>query len=171
MRIFVAGLSKSGKTTRSVYVAERLPALQYISVSQLLRSSSAILPVATLVDGLVNQEIAAAVLLAQPRTHAHQIIDGHALIETMAGPLLVPDAFFESVSPDLLIHVRDNPHKILQRRQPNTSSVGEIEALAALEQAACERIAARLRIPLLTADSSSLAKFCAEIEHRLTKPQ
>lgn len=171
MRIFVAGLSKSGKTTRSVYVAENLPSLLYISISQLLRSSGAVLPVATLADGLVNQETAAAVLLVHPRTHAHEIIDGHALIETMAGPLLVPDAFFDAVSPDLLIHVQDSPQQILQRRQPHTSSVEEIAALAAMEQAACERIAARLRIPLMTAYASTPEGFCQELEQRLTEAQ
>lgn len=171
MRIFVAGLSKSGKTTRSLHAADHLPGLQYISISQMLKASGGILPVATLADGLVNQEMAAEAVLAHPRTQAHQIIDGHALIETLAGPLLVPDAFFQAIAPDLLIHVQDDPSQILLRRQPSAMSVEEVAALGAVEQAACERIAAKAGIPLVNMSALTLEGFCDEVERLLSACQ
>jgi len=58
MRIFVAGLSKSGKTTRSLGAAEQIPEIEYVSVSRLLKAAGCVLPVATLAEGLANQQTA-----------------------------------------------------------------------------------------------------------------
>lgn len=173
MRIFVAGLSRSGKTTRSLYASEQIPEIEYASVSQLLRTAGAILPVATLANGLTNQRIATEALMAHPRSKKHQIVDRHALIETPEGPLLVPDWFFDEIAPDLLIHVRDLPELILARRPPDAtpSTIPEIAALTALEQAACERAAARLDIPLLALDAPTLDGFCRELQDRLPPGQ
>lgn len=116
MRVFVTGLSKAGKTTRCMHAAQAIPGLQYVSVSQLIRTSGGVLPVVTLADGLANQRTASHALLLHLRSHGNQIIDGHALIETSEGPLLVPDRFFDELKPDLLVHVRECPEEILARR-------------------------------------------------------
>lgn len=171
MRIFVAGLSKSGKTTRSQYAADCLPEAEYVSISQLLRVSGGILPVSTLAEALANQQTAAEQVLAHPRSQRHQIIDGHALIETPVGPLLVPDRFFEDISPDLLIHIQEAPQQILARRSPEANSLEEITALIALEQAACERLAAKLHIPLLTLLAPTQERFRRELEAHLLVAQ
>ncbi|ESZ12411.1 ATP-binding protein [Mesorhizobium sp. M1148] len=170
MRVFVAGLSKSGKTTRSLHAAEHIPELEYASISQLLRAAGGILPVATLADGLTNQRMAAEALSAYPRSKRHQIVDGHALVETLEGPLLVPDSFFDEIAPDLLIHILDGPEQILARRVPgaNFATTAEIAALTALEQAACERLAIRLGTPLVALEAPTLDEFRWTLESRLS---
>jgi adenylate kinase len=171
MRIFVAGLSKSGKTTRCLSAAEQIPELEYVSVSQLLREAGCVLPVATLAEGLANQQTAAKSLLAHTRSRPHQIIDGHLVIETEEGPLLVPDKFFEGIRPGLLIHVQDSPKAIFRRRTAGASTVAEITALAGLEQLACERIAARFRIPLVAMKAPTPESFSQELQKQLTTSQ
>ncbi|WP_281033583.1 AAA family ATPase [Mesorhizobium sp. M4A.F.Ca.ET.050.02.1.1] len=173
MRVFVAGLSKSGKTTRSMHAADRIPELEYVSVSQLLKAAGGILPVITLADGLTNQRIATEALRAYPRSKKNQIVDGHALVETLEGPLLVPDWFFDEIAPDLLVHVRDDPEQILARRALGTNShtVPEIAALTAIEQAACELLAARLGIPLLAIHAPTLDEFRRKLERRFSSGQ
>ncbi|MDX8469376.1 AAA family ATPase [Mesorhizobium sp. VK25A] len=173
MRVFVAGLSKSGKTTRSLHAADQIPELEYASISQLLRVAGGILPVATLADGLTNQRIAKEALTAFPRSKKHQIVDGHALVETPEGPLLVPDWFFDEIAPDLLIHVLDDPEQIRARRalSANSDSITEIAALTALEQAACERLATRLGIPFLAIRAPTLDEFRRELERRFSSAQ
>ena len=171
MRIFVAGLSKSGKTTRCLRAAEQIPEIEYVSVSRLLKAAGCVLPVATLVEGLANQRTAAQALLAHCRSQRHQIIDGHLLIETLEGPLLVPDRFFDEITPDLLIHVQDGPEQILERRSPSAGIVAEIRTLAALEHIACKRVAVRLGIPLLALEAPTLEEFSRELRRQLLTDQ
>jgi adenylate kinase len=167
MRIFLAGLSRSGKTTRAVYAAEQISEVEYVSVSQLLSTAGCVLPVATLTEGLANQQTAAQTLLSHVRSRRHQIIDGHALIETLEGPLLVPDKFFEAITPGLLIHIQDHPMRILARRTPEGGTVEEIATLTQLEQIACKRIAARLGIALLTLEAPTPEDFSHELRRQL----
>jgi len=89
------------------------------------------------------------------------------LVETDEGPLLVPDKFFDGLRPSLLIYVRDSPEEILKRRSPGASAVAEIAALAGLEQVACERIDARLRIPLVVMKAPTPEEFSQELQRQL----
>lgn len=171
MKVFVAGLSRSGKTSRSQYAAASLPDIHYVSVSQLLRSSGGQFPVETLAVGLVNQRLASDALGAISVTGAHQLIDGHALIETDEGPLVVPDWFFDELAPDLIIYVRDRPEEIVARRPPmmGRDHIGQIAALTLLEWAICERTAARLGISLIALEAPSLDGFVDELKLSLEK--
>jgi adenylate kinase len=169
MKAFVAGLSRSGKTSRSQYAAETLPDVDYVSVSGLLRAAGRAQPVQTIGGALENQRYAADALGAAPATRPHRLIDGHALIETGEGPVLVPDWFFDLVAPDVVIVVCDRPEEILSRR-PLTAKhdqLAEIVALSAMEQAACQRAAARLRIPCVSLMAPSLEEFAATLRQRL----
>jgi adenylate kinase len=169
MKVFVAGLSRSGKTSRSQYAAANLPDIAYVSVSQLLRAAGGVFPVQTFTDGMVNQRRAADALRAVPVTRTHQLIDGHALIETGEGPLLVPDWFFNELAPDLIVYIYDQPEEILSRRAPMTSrdQIAEIAALNMMERGACERTAARLGIPLIPIETPSLKGFADELRQHL----
>lgn len=150
MIVFVAGLSKSGKSTRSHHAAARLDDLEYVSVSKLLARSGGVLPVRTFTDALLNQRLATDLLSRGAAVRRHQLIDGHALIETSEGPMPVPDSFFEIVRPDLILYVHDEPDELRMRRVPHgmAQSARELAALMTMEQAVCERIAVRLGIPL-----------------------
>lgn len=169
MKIFVAGLSRSGKTTRSLNAAEQVPEVEYVSVSRLLRAEGGKMPVHTLAEGLTNQRTAVRALRAHPLSRRHQIVDGHAMIETLEGPLLVPDWFFDDVKPDFLIYVCDRPDRILARRLPSeaSKSILEIAALDSLERAACKRISVKLNIPLLALQAPTLDKFRRAVEQAL----
>lgn len=169
MKVFVAGLSRSGKTSRSQYATANLPSIEYVSVSQLLRATGGVFPVQTYADALINQRRAADALKATVFTRPHQLIDGHALIETGEGPLLVPDWFFCELCPDLIIYVHDRPEEILSRRPSMTSCdpVVEIDALNMIERSACERTAARLGISIVTLKAPSLERFTDELRQHL----
>lgn len=171
--MFVAGLSRSGKTSRAQHAAANLPDIDYVSVSQILRAAGGVLPVQTFTDGLINQRIAADALQAVPVTPRHQLIDGHALIETGEGPLIVPDWFFDGLAPDLIVCIYDEPEELLSRRPPMKSCnhSAEIAALIAMERAACERTAGRLGIPLITLRAPSLKGIADELYRFLGQAQ
>jgi len=169
MKVFVAGLSRSGKTSRSQHTAANLPNIDYLSISHLLRTAGGVFPVQTITDGLANQRRAADALQVAAVTRLHQLIDGHALIETGEGPLLVPDWFFDELAPDFIIYVYNRPEEIRSRRPPVTSRnhAGEIAALSMIERAACERTAARLGITAITLEAPSLEGFANEVRKHL----
>lgn len=74
MKVFVAGLSRSGKTSRAERAAHELPDIEYISVSRLLRSAGGTIPVRTVNAGLINQRIAMKYLSAFPVRRSYQLI-------------------------------------------------------------------------------------------------
>jgi adenylate kinase len=173
MKVFVAGLSRSGKTSRTQHAAANLRNIDYVSISELLRIAGGIFPVRTLIDGLFNQDRAAKALLAAAISLPHQLIDGHALIETAEGPLIVPDWFFDKLAPNLIVYVHDEPEEILSRRPPTTycNHAAEIAALSVMERAACARIATRLAIPLVSLDAPSLEEFTERVRQHLEAAQ
>ncbi|MBP0441059.1 AAA family ATPase [Tianweitania sediminis] len=165
MKVFVAGLSKSGKTSRSRHAANSLSVVDYLGVSKLLRAGGGVFPVLTLADGLFNQRRALDVLQSVTFKQPHQLIDGHALIETGEGPFIVPDWFFDQLAPDLIIYVNALPKDILSRRLRTATvhSEAEIAALSLMERSACERIAARQGIHVITLDEPSLDAFAGTL--------
>lgn len=171
MRIFVAGLSKSGKSTRSHHAATVRSDLDYVGVSKLLKETGGILPVHTIDDAMLNQRKATEELQALPRQKPYQLIDGHALIETAHGPFIVPDAFFDEIEPSLLIYVEDTPEDLYARRVPlgMVEKPAELAALAAMEKAVCERIAARRGIPLVVLHSPTTEAFADSLAQQLDK--
>lgn len=171
MRIFVAGLSKSGKSTRSHHAASERSDIDYVGVSKLLKATGGILPVQTIDDALANQHKAVDALQALPRQKPYQLIDGHALIETTQGPFAVPDAFFDAIQPSLLIHVEDLPEDLYKRRFPlgMLAPPEELAALATMERAVCERVAARLHIPLVIMVSPTPGAFAQVLAQELEK--
>lgn len=171
MIVFVAGLSRSGKTSRSQYAATTLPNIEYLSVSQLLRSAGRKLPVRTIAEAIENQRYALEALTATPLQRTHRLVDGHALIETVEGPMLVPDWFFDDLAPDIILLVYDRPEAIISRRLDISSEhrMLDVAALAKIEKAACERTASRLGIPLVELDAPSLEGFSDIVRHRLSR--
>lgn len=169
MRIFVAGLSKSGKSTKSRYAATVRTDIDYVGVSRLLKDTGGVLPVRTIDDALLNQTKAMNELKALTRRKPYQLIDGHALIETTHGPFIVPDAFFDEIQPSLLIYVEDTPEDLHGRRSAAgmSESPAELAALAAMEKAVCERIAARHCIPLVVLHSPATESLADSLAERL----
>lgn len=173
MKVFVAGLSKSGKSTRSQHAAAQRTDLEYVGVSKLLKATGGILPVETFADALFNQRKSADALLQRPLARKHLLIDGHALIETAEGPMPVPDRFFAVLRPALLIYVQDVPDELYTRRAPleMLETPAELAALMAMERAVCERIAIRQGIPLTVLHAPTLHAFAAALEQQLDAAQ
>ena len=169
MRIFVAGLSKSGKSTRSRHAATVRSDLDYVSISQLLKATGGILPVRTIDHAVLNQKKATKELQALPLQKPYQLIDGHALIETVHGPFIVPDAFFDEIRPSLLIYFEDTPDDLYERRSPvgMNEKPMELAALSAMEKAVCERIAVRRGIPLIILHSPTPEAFADSLSQQL----
>ncbi|MCX7322006.1 MAG: AAA family ATPase [Hyphomicrobiales bacterium] len=171
MIVFVAGLSKSGKTSRSKHAADNVADLEYVSVSQLIRDAGRDLAVTTIADALENQRFATAALRAMPVRKPHLLVDGHALIETGEGPMLVPDLFFDELRPSAILIVCACPEDILSRRSypAGRVQIKEIATLTMLEEVACERAAFRLGIPVITLMAPSLEEFSETLRRQLIK--
>lgn len=165
MRIFVCGLSKSGKTTLSRYASHIMENVEIIRLSQILREAHAELPVPTLKDGIENQAIVAAALAKYRAKKQHQLIDGHALIETMEGPLLIPDWFYDRTLPDAIVYLNENPKVLAERRNMagSPSDLKALRSLNAIELAACERVAVRLEMGLCHLVSPTRDQFVEAI--------
>lgn len=167
MKIFVAGLSKSGKTTRSLYVASHNPEVEFVKVSQKLKEMGGHVPALSLKEAMENQCIAEKVLLSIRSEKKHQIIDGHVLIETSEGPMIVGDHLFMSVSPDIIVYIQEAPDAIILRRRPSALMPGEVAALSLMERAACERLAIKLRVPVVVFDSPTEQFFYEKLSEYL----
>jgi len=172
MRVFVVGLSKSGKSSRCEHAAATLKSVEHVTVSQMLRVAGGVFPVRTFNDAMFNQRLAAEELSALPNTVGHRLIDGHALIETEEGPLIVPDWFYDQLAPDLIINIFNRPEDVLARRpaMKGQAALAEIAALTTIERGACERAAARLGKPLIVMNAPLVQDFTGELRSRLTEP-
>jgi adenylate kinase len=170
MNVFVVGLSRSGKSSRCEHAAANLPDVEHVTVSRLLRNAGGVFPVRTFEEAMVNQRLAAGRLQATPRHRRHRLVDGHALIETEEGPLIVPDWFYDQLAPELIVSIYDRPQDVLSRRpaMSSASAIDEIAALTMIERGACERAAARLGAPLLVLEAPTLEAFTNVLSARLS---
>ncbi|WP_156420140.1 hypothetical protein [Aureimonas sp. N4] len=171
MRIFVAGLSKSGKSTNSRYAATIRGDIDHIGISKLLKARGGVLPVRTTLDAALNQIVATTALKSLQLIKPYQILDGHALIETEQGPFIVPDEFFTEIKPSLLIHIEERPGNLHQRRSRlgKHETPAELSALALMEKAACRRIAVRQGIPLIEMLSPTPDEFANSLGQQLAQ--
>jgi adenylate kinase len=141
---FVCGLSRSGKTTLIESVIRQNPSIIHVRARSILASLGRPTNGLDIESMLRNQEILRVAIRTKIDTSPDRtmIIDGHAMIETSAGPVLVPDSFFAGIRLRSVTFINRRIEEIASNRGiVRASLVAELESLAEIEAAAADRIA------------------------------
>ena len=150
--IFVSGLSKSGKTQTIRAVISASDLFEHVKASELLDTAGQ--PTRKLaIEQILGNQVALIDLLANMNrdTRKIQILDGHALIESTGGPVLLPDWVFDRLMLQAIVQIQAEPSLISSRRAGTAMEQGQsnLENLQRLETQHCQYQADRLRIPFM----------------------
>lgn len=150
--IFIAGVSASGKTFTLSLLMQRMPGVRIASASRLLADVDRPLRPLTPEQALANQQVLLTELRRQGLAGSEDVfLDGHAMVETTAGALAVPDTWYDAAGFEGFVHIEANPVDIAERRRardlPWTPEEARYEQ--GLEREAVHRQAARLQKPVL----------------------
>lgn len=160
--IFVCGLSRTGKSTLIERANVTSLGFRHVRVSQLLTSIGR--PVAHLSpsDVLLNQVafVSAAKMLVANESRSI-VMDGHLVVESIAGPQIVPEAYLDVLPLAAVVLIQGTPEEISTRRGTSELCLTADEAaeLMQIEQIQATRLARRREISLTTLGSSELSGF------------
>ncbi|HEX9946874.1 MAG TPA: AAA family ATPase [Allosphingosinicella sp.] len=171
--IFVAGVSSSGKTYMLRRLAERRPDIVVISGSQTLSSLGRPLRALTPEEALGNQWVLLAKLSARDLlAEARAILDGHAIIETTAGPMAIPETWYDAANFAGFVQVEAEPKTLAERRSSRGLPWTEREAgeLQTLERRELLRHSTRLGRPYLAVRSDEVEVVEAWVDRVVSSP-
>ncbi|MDH6297848.1 AAA family ATPase [Agrobacterium fabrum] len=164
--IFVAGLSKSGKTHTLKAAIDGDADVQHVIASDLLKSSGMTLHPTGINQIEENQKVLLDRLLCiQVHPNIRLIIDGHFIIENGSDVVDVPEWFFDRLLPSSIIVVDDPSDAFILRRR-DTRFVSSSDALVELRLREFDRashIAHRLGVPLTRVNSGDTAAMRSAI--------
>ncbi|UVF19001.1 ATP-binding protein [Microvirga terrae] len=157
--IMIVGISASGKTYTIQRLQEQFPNTHHIRASSILRAASRPLRPITEKDVFENQRVLIENLPRPLSLTGTVLFDGHAMIETTSGPMLLPDWVFDSLTPSSIVCIVDSPAIISERRHARgwSTTASEVEALQELEEAHARTQAKRMEIPYLKALAGDVA--------------
>ncbi|MBD9627994.1 AAA family ATPase [Ensifer sp. ENS06] len=165
--IFVAGLSKSGKTRTLHAAVDGMSDVQHVIASDLLKSAGKTLQPEGLNQVHENQRILLDLLLSiDLDAEQEAIIDGHFIIETGNDAVDVPEWFFERLRPAAIVVVDDPSAAFLARRRGTrfADAPDAVATLRARELDRAEQIAHLLGVPLVSIRSGEIAAMRSAIE-------
>jgi hypothetical protein len=166
MMHFVCGLSRSGKTRMIERVIASRPAIAHLSARAILTANAR--PTASLdISGVIaNQEILARAINCRVGDLSETwILDGHAMIETSAGPVLVPDSFFLSLSLATVTFVDRSIEDIaFNRGDGEANYLAELHDLTNIELSAARRVARRIGAKFSAINSNDVEGLLAAID-------
>jgi adenylate kinase len=118
MIIFVCGLSEAGKSTLIANSSAATFGFECVRASNLLAAAGRPTRGLRKEDVLDNQQLVISALsnivTARP---GPLLVDGHLLVETLDGPQLVPEQYFEAIPIRLVVAVEADPSEIAARRR------------------------------------------------------
>ena len=162
--ILVSGLSKSGKTQTLQRAAKFSLPIEHVKASTLLRAKNQPLSLLRYEEVINNQTVLLEALAEYPHELGTvRILDGHALIEAIEGPVLLPDWVFDRLSLCGIIVIIAPPEIIAHRRAGTDleQRYATLERFQRLEETHCASQAERLSITFRTVvsgDAVELAK-------------
>lgn len=165
--IFVAGLSKSGKThTLKAAIDGDADDVQHVIASDLLKSSGMTLHPKGINQVEENQKILLDRLLSiQVHPNTRIIIDGHFIIENGSDVVDIPEWFFDRLRPSSIIVV-DDPSEAFILRRRHTRFVSSSDTVVELRLRELNRgshIARRLGVPFARVKSGDTAAMRSAI--------
>jgi len=167
MIAFVCGLSKSGKSSMIASLAKAMPNILHLKASEILSKAGRPLYGLSRLEALENQRVFAELARKEVERETRSIlIDGHLLIETLDGPLLLPDDCLDDLKIDAILMITSSNNSIVARRQstPMEASLEEVANAAELEARHAEALAKRRQTELIRVPSGDLAGFQTAVE-------
>jgi adenylate kinase len=132
--VLICGLSGSGKSSMIAALKLDDPSIVHIRASKLLSDAGKPIAHISKEDALLNQNALAELLAKELTTDAPLVlIDGHVLIETVAGPYLLSDDALNNLKINGVIFITADPELVSYRRQ-GTNMEASKEALSHLMQ-------------------------------------
>lgn len=164
--ILVTGISGVGKTYTITALMARAPTFRYVRASRILTEMG--LPTTNLSASqtTVNQQAIASRLKEMATKDVAIIIDGHAVIETVDGPVEASASQYDEMRITTIVNIRDASLVVRDRRlgKGQRNSDSDVEALQDAEEAAsrhwANRIGARFAV-IRSGDVKALADLIA----------
>ena len=132
MIALICGLSGSGKSSMIAALKSDNPSIFHVRASKLLSDAGKPIERISLEDAFSNQDALAKLLSRELAPDASLIlIDGHLLIETVAGPYLLSEDALDNLKIDAVIFIAADA-EILSERRRGTDMETSQEALSHL---------------------------------------
>ena len=172
--IFVSGLSKSGKTYTVKLAGLRDHRLVHVKASAILKASNRPLTSLTSEDVLENQRVLISALKdfrAPPGCLG--ILDGHTIVETDTGTMVLPDWVFDELGILAFVLVADDLSSIVHRRAGTGLAIDlpEICARQELERRQAEHQARRLGVTFVEIKSGDVLALLSAAKRVLVRPE
>ena len=171
--IVVLGISGVGKSHLARGIVGRDRRFVHVQASELLKTAMAArsaTPVQseTLRGGAVvdNQALLLEAFAVRRATEErHILFDGHNLIDTPGGLVVIPSAVFEGLNPLGIVLVQDDPERVVARRAADASrirpsrSATELDGHQAKVEVLATEVAERIGVPMVKVRSGADAAF------------
>jgi len=181
--ILVCGVSGVGKTRLLEDVIRFLPSAVIWRASGIIGAARNILDPETLRTLPPGEILRSQALLvqgfeAQRRASPRSLVllDAHSIIDADAGFIEIPVEVAARFMPSGILHVSDEPARILERRLADTKRVRPVRSLAQLTEyqrrsiAACEGYSVALRVPMIEVRSGEGESSTRAIQAIITAP-
>ncbi|MBR2681398.1 MAG: AAA family ATPase [Exiguobacterium sp.] len=171
MVVFICGLSGIGKSSLIEYVVTNFPNVRHVRASDLLASAGKPIRNLRTSDVLHNQLAFVKLAAAEIRRSTHVLIDGHLLIESLDGPISLPDNCLDALQIDGVIIVTADAEQLFSRRVTAglcTASINELAELMSTELENAKRLAQRRRVGFATIQSGDRENFIAQLGEMVT---
>lgn len=172
MILFVCGPSRGGKTSALSELDDLAPDITVLRASKILRTLKRPLHRLNLSQALENQYILGRWLSRAELRNKKIVVDGHLLITTTDGPLLVPDSLMSALPIGGIIFIGDKPEAIFARRSWKSypKSVDVVRELSRMERLHARRLARMLEVPFVSIADQSKSKLGSRIERMFQRP-
>lgn len=161
MIVMACGLSRCGKTALIEATKSTDRDWMFLKASELLREAGRPICDLTTLDALDNQQHLRDAIVRCVNLGSRLILDGHLLIETTEGPLLVPDVALSSIGLVGIIAVAADADILSKRRTGAHFTVDreELADLMSIEISHARRLARRFAVPFFTVRSDDARAF------------
>jgi adenylate kinase len=140
--------------------------VQHIKASSLLRETDRPVEKLTQSDAILNQKALAKSMDQQRWAKTELVlIDGHVLIETVSGPLLLPDEVLIDLKVEGIIFITADAHVVAARRIGSGMEMSEtrIAEFMALEAERARSFAERMQLPYALIDSGDIQNLKVQL--------
>jgi adenylate kinase len=172
MIVFVCGLSKSGKSSLIESARKSFPSFQHLRASRLLHKAGRPTSQISSSEVTENQRVLVDLVKQELASGAHDVIlDGHFLIETIEGPMVLPRECLDRLPLHAVFMVIADPAEIEKRRFGSSAQISSVEAASRIEMECihAQRLAAHRGVTFAKIQSGNVADFTAKLQQVTTR--